>query len=51
MQKIKNTKPKIAMQIGCGYCAFETVCPIHNPKKNKAKKGCNGFLHFEKTKI
>jgi hypothetical protein len=34
-------------QIGCGYCAHETGCSDRDPKVNKAKQGCQRFLHHE----
>lgn len=44
-----DTKGRI---IGCGYCALEKVCKIHDPKVNKAKAGCKDYIHHEdKTEI
>lgn len=39
---------KIENQIGCGYCKYESICKIRNPKINSAKLGCIKFEHFSK---
>jgi len=40
-------KDKKENQIGCGYCSNEEVCKIRDPKVNKAKKGCEDYIHYE----
>lgn len=37
-------------QIGCGYCANEQTCKIHDPKVNKAKLGCENWKHWQDSK-
>lgn len=39
-----GTKNKL---IGCGYCAKEKTCSIHDPKVNKAKLGCTDYEQLE----
>ena len=43
-----DTKGRI---IGCGYCALEKECTIHDPKINKAKLGCKDYTHYEDKKV
>jgi hypothetical protein len=42
---------KIENQIGCGYCTLEKTCKIRDPKVNKAKLGCEFFIHFTKDSL
>jgi len=44
---LKDFKNRI---IGCGYCALEKTCSIHDPKINRALLGCDSYLHFEDVK-
>lgn len=44
----KITEEKINSQIGCGYCAHEKTCTKRDPKINKAKEGCEEYLHYTK---
>jgi hypothetical protein len=37
-------------QIGCGYCAEEKECLIRDPKINKAKMGCENWIHHKDKK-
>ena len=37
-------------QIGCGYCAEEKKCLIRDPKINKAKLGCEDWVHNQDVK-
>jgi hypothetical protein len=43
-------KDKKGRQIGCGYCALEKTCSIHDPKINRALLGCESYLHFKDAK-
>ena len=38
-------------QVGCGYCVREKDCDKYDPKINKAKLGCDEFLHHAKAFI
>lgn len=44
-----KTKSKKENQIGCGYCALEKKCTKRDPKINKAKQGCEDWLHYQDT--
>ena len=47
---IKESAPdysKRENQIGCGYCKHEANCPDYDRKINKAKLGCERFIHHE----
>lgn len=46
MDKIKDYSKK-ENQIGCGYCAIEKQCKIHDSKVNKALLGCKDFKHYQ----
>lgn len=37
-------------QIGCGYCKKEDTCIIKEPMFNKAKEGCEKFIHHERKR-
>lgn len=43
-----NDYSKIENQIGCGYCQHELTCKDKDPKLNKAKLGCQNFIHWTK---
>ena len=49
MDKSKDYSKK-ENQIGCGYCNKEQNCEKRDPKINKAKLGCEDFVHFEDSK-
>jgi len=34
-------------QVGCGYCKHENICNKIDSKINKAKEGCEDWLHFQ----
>ena len=42
-----GNKKRVRTQIGCGYCKHELTCPDRDPKINKAKLGCERFIHHE----
>lgn len=39
---------KVENQIGCGYCDKEKLCNMRTSTENKAKNGCEYFVHFSK---